>query len=113
MAQTRAPLSTLIVTTVVCALTGLSTSGEAQSPVQKNRTGVDASALLGKWTGDLDGMKERRIIRVLTAYSRTLFFIDRGAERGTAADQGRLLEAELNKTLADGHLKVNLILVPV
>src|SRR6187551_2551453 len=85
----------------------------AQAPTEKGRTGLRLEAILGKWTGDLDGMEERRTIRVLTAYNRTLYFIDRGTERGTAADQGRLLEAELNKTLAKGHLKVNVFFVPV
>ena len=81
--------------------------------MQKGRTGLDLSTLLGPWTGDLDGMQQRRTIRVLTAYSKTLYFIDKGTERGTAADQGRLLEAELNKTLAKGHLTVNVVFVPV
>jgi hypothetical protein len=30
------------------------------------------------WTGDLDGMIERRMIRVLVPYSKTLYFSDRG-----------------------------------
>src|SRR5580765_6261696 len=85
----------------------------AQAPTAKGRTGLDLETILGKWTGDLDGMQERRTIRILTAYNRTLYFIDKGTERGTAADQGRLLEAELNKTLAKGHLKVNVFFVPV
>src|SRR4029453_3036675 len=85
----------------------------AQAPTEKGRTGLDLTAVLAKWTGDLDGMEERRTIRVLTAYNRTLYFVDKGTERGTAADQGRLLETELNKTLAKGHLTVNVIFVPV
>jgi membrane-bound lytic murein transglycosylase MltF len=85
----------------------------AQAPTQKGRTGLDLATLLAKWTGDLDGMQERRTIRVLTTHNRTLYFIDKGTERGTAADQGRLLETELNKTLAKGHLRVNVIFVPV
>ena len=85
----------------------------AQAPAEKGRTGIDPAALLARWTGDLDGMQARRTIRVLTTYNRTLYFIDKGTERGTAADQGRLLEAELNKTLAEGHLKVSVIFVPV
>jgi membrane-bound lytic murein transglycosylase MltF len=64
------------------------------------------------WTGDLDGMVERRMLRVLTTYSRTLYFIDRGAPRGTAYDQGKLLEEELNKKIA-GPLKLNVQFVPV
>src|SRR4051794_21047370 len=85
----------------------------AQAPVNKGRTALDLSTILAKWTGDLDGMQERRTVRVLTSYSRTLYFIDKGTERGTAADQGRLLEAELNKTMANGHLEVNVVFVPV
>jgi membrane-bound lytic murein transglycosylase MltF len=87
--------------------------GYAQAPTEKGRTGLDLTTLLAKWTGDLDGMEERRTIRVLTAYNRTLYFVDKGTERGTAADQGRLLETELNKTLAKGHLTVRVIFVPV
>ena len=30
------------------------------------------------WTGDFDQMLERRIIRVLAPYSRTLFYHDKG-----------------------------------
>ena len=30
-----------------------------------------------------------------------------------SADQGRLLEAELNKTLAPGALKINVVFIPV
>ena len=92
---------------------GVTAPVKAQAPTEKGRTGLDLTTILAKWTGDLDGMQERRTIRVLTAYNRTLYFIDKGTERGTAADQGRLLETELNKTLAKGHLKVSVVFVPV
>jgi len=39
------------------------------------------------WTGDLDDMIERRFIRVLMPYSRTLYFVDLGGtQRGTSYD---------------------------
>jgi hypothetical protein len=39
------------------------------------------------WTGDLDGIIERRFIRVLVPYSRTLYFVDLGGtQRGTNYD---------------------------
>jgi len=44
-------------------------------------------------------MIDRRLVRVLTVYSRTLYFVDRGTPHGTAYDQGMLFEAELNRTL--------------
>jgi hypothetical protein len=43
------------------------------------------------------------------AHNKTLYFIERGTERGMSADQGRLLEAELNKTFATGALKINVV----
>jgi membrane-bound lytic murein transglycosylase MltF len=36
---------------------------------------------------------------VLTAYSKTQYFVDSGTPRGTAYDQGKLLEEQLNKKL--------------
>ena len=47
--------------------------------------------------GDLDMMFERRIIRVLVPYSRTLFFNDKGMEHGITADIVREFERYLNK----------------
>jgi membrane-bound lytic murein transglycosylase MltF len=85
----------------------------AQAPIEKGRTGIALSEIIKPWTGDLDGMVERRMIRVLTAYSRTQYFIDKGTPRGTAYDQGRLLENELNKKLGTGNLKVNVQFVPL
>jgi membrane-bound lytic murein transglycosylase MltF len=71
------------------------------------------------WTGDLDGMIERRTIRVLTTQSKTFFFNDKGVQRGIVVDTFRLLEEELNKKLAaEGklkhkNLKVRVLFIPV
>ena len=42
-----------------------------------------------KWTGDLDGMIERRMVRVLTTHSKTTFFVDRGTQLGLVPDSFR------------------------
>ena len=47
--------------------------------------------------GDFDRMAERRVVRVVVPYSRTLYFIDRGAQRGITADTLRDFEVFLNK----------------
>jgi len=47
--------------------------------------------------GDFDMMFERRIIRVLAPYSRTLFFNDKGLERGITAETVREFERYLNE----------------
>jgi membrane-bound lytic murein transglycosylase MltF len=76
--------------------------------------------LVGKtWTGDLDGMIERRVIRVVTTHSKTFFFVDKGVNRGIVADTFRIFEDELNKKLAaekklkNKNLKVRVVFIPV
>ncbi len=66
------------------------------------------------WTGDLDGMLERRRIRVLVPYSRTLFFTDHGRERGLAAELARDFEGYINRKYAKqlGKRPVTVLLIP-
>ena len=52
------------------------------------------------WKGDFDGMLERRHIRVLVPYSRTLFYNDKGRERGISAETARAFEQYLNRKYA-------------
>jgi len=48
------------------------------------------------WMGDFDRMLERRVIRVNAPYSRSLFFSDKGRERGLAAELIRDFERYIN-----------------
>ena len=89
------------------------TAGPIQAPTERGHLGIPLADIMKPWTGDLDGMVERRMIRVLTTYSKTLYFNDSGTPRGTAYDQGKLLEDELNKTLKTGNLKVHVQFVPL
>lgn len=49
------------------------------------------------WKGDFDGMLERRVVRIYLPYSRSIYFIDKGRERGVSAELIRDLERWLNK----------------
>ena len=51
-------------------------------------------------TGDFDAMLERRIIRVYAPYSRSLYFIDKGRERGLGAELVRDFERWVNQKYA-------------
>ncbi len=66
------------------------------------------------WTGDFDGMLERRVIRVLVPYSRSLYFNDRGHERGVSAEGVRGFERWLNEKYAKqlGNRPVTVVIVP-
>ena len=63
------------------------------------------------YTGDLDGMVKRRVIRVLTPYSKTGFFVDKGVPRGIVYEAFQLFEKDLNLKLKTGNLKVNVVLI--
>jgi hypothetical protein len=67
-----------------------------------------------RWKGDFDGMKERRRVRILVPFSKTIFFLDKGAERGTAAETGRQFETCINtkyKTTRARKIHVTFVLV--
>jgi len=80
---------------------------------------LDPTQIQKPWTGDLDGMIQRRLIRVLTVTSKTFYFVDKGVQRGTVADYFRLFEIELTKKLAaqkqlkQKHLKVPVVFIPM
>ena len=65
------------------------------------------------WKGDLDQMIKRRRIRALVVYSKTFYFLDRGRQRGTTYDTMHAFEDQLNRRLGTGHLKVQVIFIPV
>jgi membrane-bound lytic murein transglycosylase MltF len=64
-------------------------------------------------TGDLDTMIAKRRIRVLVVHSKTFYFIDRGRQRGATYDAMRAFEDDLNRRLGTGHLKVQVVFIPV
>lgn len=52
------------------------------------------------WKGDFDQILERRMLRVLVPYSRSLYFNDKGRERGVTADLVRDFEKHINRKYA-------------
>jgi len=86
---------------------------------QREKLTISPQEAMKPWTGDLDGMIERRVIRILTVYSKTFYFADKGVQRGGAYDGGRLFVEDLNKKLAkekkqkQKRLKVQAVFIPV
>lgn len=94
------------------------TKPEPQTPKREQLT-IATEEAMKPWTGDLDGMIERRTIRILTVYSKTFYFVDKGVQRGSSYEMGRLFVDDLNKKLANAkklkqkHLKVQAVFIPV
>ena len=70
-------------------------------------------ALDKPFTGDFDAMVERRLIRVAVTFNRTHYFVDEGQQRGMAYEALKSFEDDLNAQTKTGHLKVNVVFVPL
>jgi len=66
-----------------------------------------------KWTGDLDGLRERRYIRALVLYNKTNFFYDGPQPRGITYDGLKEFEKFLNQKLKTGSTPVYIVFIPV
>jgi len=67
---------------------------------------------VGPRTGDLDALLETRTIRVLVPYSRTLYFNDRGKQRGLTADTLRDFEVFLNGKYGRKNRPITVVALP-
>ena len=65
------------------------------------------------FSGDLDGMISRRLVRAGVPFNRTFYFIDRGQQRGLSYEYLTLFEEHLNKKLGTGSLKVHVVILPM
>jgi membrane-bound lytic murein transglycosylase MltF len=88
----------------------------AGMPVQGDQArgaAVQQSAVQMKaWTGDLDGMLARRLVRALVVHSKTYYFVERGEQRGIAFEMLKAFEDELNRR-HPSRLRTNVVFIPV
>ena len=69
--------------------------------------------LLDPFTGDLDAMVERRVVRVLTVLNPVLYYVDKGREIGLTYEAVQAFEDALNKRLGNKVVTVHVVLIPV
>jgi membrane-bound lytic murein transglycosylase MltF len=112
-----APLGrlTVILATLFLAAGALAeTTGKTQPAPAAKPAVRQLSTQAQMVTGDFDVMLERRGIRVLAPYSRSLYFNDKGRERGITADNVRDFERWLNKKYAKqlGKRPLTVVIIP-
>jgi membrane-bound lytic murein transglycosylase MltF len=86
----RAPL-------ILCLLWPWVGARAADLPASQATATVTLPTQAAAWTGDFDGMLERRLVRVVVPYSRTLYYNDKGREGGITAELLREFERYINK----------------
>ena len=71
-------------------------------------------AVLKPWTGDLDAMVRRRVVRVGTTFNRSFYFVDKGVQRGVVYEFGRLMEERLNRHFKTGsNNAIHVVFLPL
>jgi len=96
------------------AFFALAAAAHAAQPPAKPAAGAATAPpiQIKKYTGDLDGMVKRRVIRALVVFSRTQYFVDKGAQLGTAYETMRAFEDHINATRKLKTLKVHVVFLP-
>ncbi|MGE5362277.1 MAG: transglycosylase SLT domain-containing protein [Bacteroidales bacterium] len=69
---------------------------------------------LKPFTGDLDEMIKRRLVRIGVTFNRAFYFLDKGVQRGASYEYGRLIEERLNKRFkTNDKNKIYVFFVPL
>lgn len=64
-----------------------------------------------RWTGDYDELAERRFLRVLVPYSRTLYYLDGPEQKGIAYESLRELEGRL-PLIGGSKVRPKIVIIP-
>jgi len=87
---------------------------EAEAEQEASRLkALGMPALREPWSGDLHGMVERRLVRVLVTPSKTDFFYDGPALKGLTYERLVEFEKKLNASFRTGRIPIKLIYLPV
>ncbi|SLM48757.1 Lytic transglycosylase [Nitrospira japonica] len=72
------------------------------------------SSILRPWTGDLDGMVERRVIRALVAPSRTSYWLNGARQTGAEYELLKAFQEEINAKYQsrNKHILVHVVFIP-
>ena len=82
-------------TSLFCSFQQAAAKDDPPAPANTEVRRLDTSTK--PWKGDFDGMLERRLIRFYVPYSRSLYFLDKGQERGVSATLIREFERWVNR----------------
>ncbi|MCG8592711.1 MAG: transporter substrate-binding domain-containing protein, partial [Proteobacteria bacterium] len=90
-------------------------ASESQDQVLSNLDDLpsEIALLLAPWTGDLDGMVERRLIRILTVHNPMLYSLDGPRQRGLVYEIATAFERHVNERSQTGRREIQVILIPL
>jgi len=111
-ASPESPAAQQTPTSVDSAAT-LSDSGRLEQSLSAIKQQLGADLFAEPWTGDLDVMAKKRVIRVLTVYGLGRYYLDGGQEKGITYEWLTQFDKFINKKLETKHIKVHMVFIPV
>jgi membrane-bound lytic murein transglycosylase MltF len=82
-------------------------------PAAEAPTDAVVARMLAPWKGDLQGMVERRYVRMLVTFNKTHYFLDGPEQHGATYEAGKAFEAFVNDRLKSKHIKLQVAFIPV
>lgn len=98
----------------VCVCSSLTLPVFAQDQPTPGQNELIQASILKPWTGDLDGMIERRVIRALVAPSRTSYWLNGARQTGAEYELLKAFQEEINnhyKTQGK-HILIHVVFIP-
>jgi hypothetical protein len=74
--------------------------------------GLSTALIYKPWKGDFDAMVQRRLTRIVVPYGRTLYFNDKGQEKGITADLVRDFERYINTKYRKDKRPITVVIIP-
>lgn len=82
-------------------------------PTTEQMLPMEFAVLWEPWSGDFEGMVERRVIRAVVPYGGYQFFYDEGVPRGAIYELLQRFETWINEQLERRHIRVYVVAIPV
>jgi membrane-bound lytic murein transglycosylase MltF len=104
-----------ILLSIVCLCGSIALPTFAQENQQLSRHDeLTQPLLLQSWTGDLDGMIERRVIRALVAPSRTSYWLNGARQTGAEYELLKAFQEEINLHYQTQrkHILIHVVMIP-
>jgi membrane-bound lytic murein transglycosylase MltF len=108
--MTLVRLSLMAIALLISLCTGVVTA-EVSTPTAPIR--LEARINGERWTGDLDGIAKRRLLRILVVPSALGFYFNGTEMQGAMFELGQELEKDLNKRIKTGNLAIKVVFIPV
>ena len=107
-------VSSPLIALLTSAILLLTPAARAETPAspQKKAPHATLSTEAKVYKSDFDVMLKHRVIRVAVPYSRTLFFNDKGVQRGLTAESLQQFERWLNKKYKTGSRPITVYAIP-